>query len=121
MPSAIYEDTLVDSGSAVMGGSRVFYVAWEVIGAGPSVRNPSSWDLITQIGVGYWQLGNDLTSLGLISGDGWGEPHWIYSEIGQWIAPPGIVGTDFSAAIADRIRWVLSPGTSVHLYVFGDV
>jgi len=121
MPSNIYESSLTDSGVATLGGSRVFYVAWEVTAAGPTVRTPSSWDLTTQVGVGYWQLGNDLSPLGVITGDGWGEPHWIYAEIGQWIAPPGVVGSDFSAAISDRIRWVLSPGTTVHLYVFGDV
>jgi hypothetical protein len=120
MPSTIWEDTVTDSGSASLGGSRVLYVAWEITAAGPGVRNPSSWDLHTQVGVGFWQLGNDLTALGLISGIGWSEPHWIFSEIGQWIAPPGLVGADFSYALAGSIQWVISPGTEVHMYVFGD-
>lgn len=121
MPSAIYEATLTDAGSAVLGGSRVFYVAWEITAEGPTVRRPHNWDPNTVLAAGYWQLGNDLTDLGLISGVGWAEPHWLYATIGQWIAPPGVVGADFSAALATRIRWVIAPGTEVHLYVFGDV
>lgn len=120
MPFAIFDDTLTDTGESVMSGSRVFYVAWEITVSGPPVHTPSSWDPNTLLGAGYWQFGNDLSSLGLISGIGYGEVHWINSELGQWIVPPGSVGTDFSAAIATYIRWTLSPGTSVHLYVFGD-
>lgn len=120
MPSVTYEATLSGAGDAVLGGSRVFYVAWEITTVGPTIRYPHSWDPNTLLGAGFWQLGNDLTDLGLISGIGWAEPHWLASMIGQWIAPPGLVGTEFSAALATRIRWTLAPGTEVHLYVFGD-
>lgn len=121
MPSVIYADTLADSGESVMGGTRVYYVAWAVATLGPSVRHPQPWDPNGIVGAGYWQLGNDLSPLGVISGEGWDAPHWIYSEIGQWVAPPGQVGSDFSSAIAQYIRWTLTPGTTVHLYVLGDV
>ena len=120
MPSTTYEATLSGTGDAVLGGSRVFYVAWEITTQGPTIRHPHSWDPNTLLGAGFWQLGNDLTALGLISGIGWGEAHWLYSLIGQWIAPPGIIGTEFSAALATHIRWTIPPGTDVHLYVFGD-
>lgn len=121
MPSVTYEATLTDEGSAALGGSRVFYVAWQITTEGPTIRRPHSWDPNTVIGAGFWQLGNDLTDLGLISAVGWADEHWLYATVGQWIAPPGAVGTDFSAAIAGHIRWTIAPGTAVHLYVFGDV
>lgn len=121
MPSVIFEDTLTDSGSAVMGGTRVLFVAWEVTVEGPGVHTPNAWDVTSLIGVGHWELGNDLTPGGLISGLGFDSPHWINTEIGQWVAPPGQVGADFSSAIAQYIRWTISPGTEVHLYVFGDI
>jgi hypothetical protein len=121
MPSVIFEDSLSDSGASIMGGTRVFYVAWEITTRGPTARQPNVWDVDALVGVGHWELGNDLSSGGLISGVGYDAPHWIGWQIGQWIAPPGQVGTDFSAAIAQWIRWTFEPGTTVHLIVFGDV
>lgn len=121
MPSTIYESNLSDTGEAVMGGTRVLYVAWEVTTFGPTIHVPSSWDPDTLLRVGHWEIGNDLTPLGLISGTAFGEQHWINSERGQWIAPPGLVGSAPSYAIAQYIRWAMAPGTEVHLYVFGDV
>lgn len=120
MPFVTFEDTLTDSGSSPLGGSRVFYVAWEITVLGPTIRHPNTWDVDALVGVGHWELGNALDSGGLIAGVGYDSPHWIGWEIGQWIVPPGVVGADFSAAIADHIRWTIEPGTSVHLYVFGD-
>lgn len=120
MPSTIYESTLTDAGSDVMGGTRVIYVAWEVTVEGPTIRRPNGWDDDSIVGVGHWSIGNDLTSLGLISGLGFDAPHWIYRTIGQWIAPPGLVGSSITYAVAQYVRWSISPGTSVHLYVFGD-
>jgi hypothetical protein len=120
MPSVIFEDDLVDTGSAILGGSRVLFVAWEITTRGPNVRIPNSWDTDTIIGAGHWSLGNDLTPGGLISGLAFDSPHWLYADAGQWVAPPGQIGSDFSAAIAQYIRWSFAPGTEVHLYVFGD-
>jgi hypothetical protein len=120
VPSVIFEDSLTDAGTTVMGGTRVFYVAWEVVTDGPRVRPGMEEDTDALLGVGYWSLGNDLTSLGLISGIGLGEAHWMNTRIGQWVVPPGLVGADFSIAIAQYIHWAISPGTEVHLYVFGD-
>lgn len=121
MPSIIYEDSVSGAGSAIMGGTRVFYVAGEVTTEGPTVRRPNDWDTDSLVSVGHWQLGNDLTSGGLITGVGWDVPHWIYTSPFQWVVPPGQIGADFSAAIAQYIRWAISPGTEVHLIVFGDV
>lgn len=120
MPSVTYEATISGAGEATLGGSRVFYVAWEIAIIGPSVRQPQVWDPNFLLGIGHWELGNDLADLGLIPAVGWGEAHWMNSEVGQWIAPPGVIGTDFSAALATRIRWSIPAGTEVHLYVFGD-
>lgn len=86
--------------------------------AGPQVRQPNLWDSTQVVGIGHFQLGNDLTSLGIITAVAYGEAHWMGSMVGQWVAPPGITGADFSAAIAEHIQWSLTPGTSVHLYVF---
>lgn len=120
MASVIFENTLTDSGVAELGGTRVFYVAWEVTVAGPTIRPPATWDSDAIIGAGHWSLGNDLTSLGVINGVAFDAPHWLYAEKGQWIAQPGVVGTEFSASIAQYIQWTFAPGTEVHLYVFGD-
>lgn len=121
MPSAIFDSTLSGSGSSAISGTRVFYVAWDVIVPGPQVRNPNLWDTTAVVGIGHFNLGNDVSSLGILSGVAYAEDHWMGAILGQWIAPPGIIGTEFSAAIADHIQWSISPGTSVHLYVFGDV
>jgi hypothetical protein len=121
MPSVIYEDSVTDAGSAIMGGTRVLYVAWEVTVQGPMVRNPVVWDETALVAVGNWSLGNDLSSGGLILAVGFDAPHWINREVGQWIVPPGQIGADFSAAVAQYFEWNLSPGTEVHFVVFGDV
>lgn len=121
MPSAIYEDVLTGEGAAILGGTRVFYVAWEVTVSGIRVRNGSESDPDALMGVGYFALGNDLTPLGLISGVGWQEAHWFNWTIGQWIPSPAMVGSDFSNDIAQYIHWAISAGSEVHLYVFGDI
>src|SRR5689334_13863588 len=120
MASVIFEDDVSGLGSSVMGGTRVLYVAWEVTIQGPGVHRPSVWDANMLLGVGHFEFGNDLTPGGLISGIGWDVPHWLYTAIGQWIAPPGAVGASFSEAIAQYIRWSMSPGTTAHIVVFGD-
>lgn len=120
MPFITFNDTVSDSGAAALGGSRVFYVAWQMTTRGPTVRNPSPWDLDTLLGLGHWELGNSLDSGGLIFGVGYDAPHWMGWEIGQWIAPPGVSGTEYSAAIADHIRWTVEAGSEVHLIVLGD-
>lgn len=121
MPSTIFEATISGVDSDIMGGTHVYYVAWEVTVQGVRVRNSIEGDSAQLLGVGTFQLGNDLTPLGLISGVGFQEPHWMNSEIGQWIPTPGQVGASFTSAIAQYIRWSISPGTEVHLYVFGDI
>jgi hypothetical protein len=121
MPGVIYEDSLTDSGDAIMGGTRVYFYAWEVISAGANVRNPNQWEVNTLVGVGHIEFGNDLTPGGLISGIGWGKPQWLHTEVGQVVVSPGQSGTDFTSDIAQYIRWSFSPGTEVHLYVFGEV
>lgn len=119
MPGIIYEDDLTDTGSAILGGTRVYFVAWEITIFGPTVRHPSYWDVDQYVGVGHWELGNDLTPGGAISGIGYDAPHWINAAIGQWISPPGDVGGTFNSAIAQYVRWAIAPGSEVHLYVFG--
>ena len=120
MPFTTFEDTLTGSGSAALSGTRVLYVAWEITVEGPAVHQPSVWDTDMRLGVGHWELGNDLTSLGLISGVGYDEPHWLDTPIGQWVTRPTAVDTAFGYTFADHIRWSLTEGTEVHLYVFGD-
>lgn len=120
MPGVTFEDVLSGSGAAELGGTRVYYVAWEVTVAAPYVRHPSPWDDQVVIGVGHFELGNDLTPAGLISGIGYGAQHWMGSMVGQWIVSPAVAGGAFTAEIAEWLRWTISPGTEVHLYVFGD-
>jgi hypothetical protein len=121
MPSVIYESTLTDVGTDILGGTRVFYVAWEMTIEGVTVRRPVVGDDRFINGLGYFALGNDLTPGGLISGVGLAEPHWFNWDIGQWIAEPGVSGSDFTAAIAQYIHWFVKPGSEVHIVVFGDV
>ncbi len=90
MPFVTFEDTLIDSGSAALAGTRVFYVAWEIVTVGPTVRRPNTWDLDALVGVGHFELGNSLDSGGVISGVGYDVPHWMGWMVGQWIAPPGV-------------------------------
>lgn len=120
MPSVIYEDTLTGAGTAIMGGTRVLYVAWELTIEGPTVRRPVAGDTEFLNGVGYFALGNDLTSGGLISGIGLLEPHWFNWEIGQWIPDPGLAGVDLTYAIAQYVHWLVKPDSEVHIVVFGD-
>lgn len=119
MPGITFEDTLSDAGFSALGTARVYYVAWELVVGGPAVHNPQAWDTDTWLGIGHFQLGNDLTDAGAIPAIGYGDPHWMNAEVGQWIVEPGDVDGAFTSVIASYIRWTLSPGTSVHLYVFG--
>lgn len=121
MPSVTYEATLTDVGSSILGGSRVFFVAWEVTVVGPTVRMPRFWDTSARVGIGHYSLGNDLTPGGLISGVGYGSPRWFERLVGQHVVTPGQVASDFAADIAQYIEWSIEPGTEIHLYVFGDV
>jgi hypothetical protein len=120
MPFVAFDDTVSGIGSASLGASQILYVATEVTVDGPQIHHPNEWDLTTLLGVGFWQLGNDITSGGIITGVAWAEPHWIHTDIAQWIAPPGLVGADFSIWLADHIQWTITPGTSVHLVVFAN-
>lgn len=121
MPGLIYEGTLSASGDAALGGSRVYYVAWEMTAEGPRVRRPIEGDAEKVAGLGYFALGNDLTALGAIAGVGWQPEVWMNWERGQWLVVPTVVGADFPSVIAERIHWSISPMAEVHLYVFGDV
>lgn len=120
MPSVIYEDTLTGAGTAVMGGSRVLYVAWELTIEGPTVRRPVDGDTEFLNGVGYFALGNDLTPGGLISGIGLHDPHWFNWEVGQWLPIPALAGADLTYGFAQYIHWLVKPGSEVHVVVFGD-
>lgn len=120
MPGVIWEDSIDGLGSAILGGSRVYFVAWELTVIGPTARHPSYWDTDAYVGVGYYRLGNDLTAGGIIGGVGYGEAHWLSLLIGQNVVDPGQVASDFTSQIAQYISWAIAPGNAVHMYVFGD-
>jgi hypothetical protein len=120
MPSTTYENTVTGVGSDALGGGRVYYVAWEVTVLGARARQPTESDTEHLNGVGFLALGNDLTSLGLISGVGWGPEMWMNWRTGQFVVTPTVIGTEFPAIFADHIRWSVGVGTTVHFYVFGD-
>jgi hypothetical protein len=120
MPFVTYENTATGVGSAALGGSQVFYVAWEVTVPGARVRQPTEADLDHLNGVGFLALGNDLTAAGLISGIGWGPEMWLNWRIGQFVDTPTAVGGSFTSIFADHIRWSFGVGTEVHFYVLGD-
>jgi hypothetical protein len=121
MPSVIYEDSLTDTGTSILGGTRVLYVAWEMTVEGPTVRRPVPDDVELLNGLGYFALGNDLTPGGLISGIGLHQAQWFNWEIGQWLPEPSQVGADFPSVVAQYIHWMVRPGSEVHVVVFGDV
>lgn len=120
MPSISFDDTVSGNGSTVLVTNRILYLAYEVTVDGRRVRTPRDADADTLNGVGFVSLGNDLTPAGIISGDGWGPELWLNARRGQFIADGHEVSGGFMRWIADRLRWSLSEGTSVHIYVLGD-
>ncbi len=120
MPSILFDATLSGVNQTALGGTSVFYVAWNVTFLGSRVRQPMEGDAEHVNGVGFLALGNDLTPGGLISGIGWGPEMWMNWTIGQYVAPPGLSGSDFSAWIAGYMRWSIGVGTTVHVIVFGS-
>lgn len=120
MPGLSFSQTLTGAGSAQMSGTRVYFVAWEVTVFGPSARQPTVWDPEVWIGIGHYELGNDLTPGGVISGIGYGKANWIDTPIGQRVVSPAEDASGFTREIAEYIRWSIAPGSEVNLYVFGD-
>lgn len=120
MPGTIFDSTLTGAGSSVMAGSRVYFVAWAVTVSGPNVRHPNAWDTDELVGVGHYSLGNDLTPGGVLVGIGFGAARWLNSLLGQHVVSPTIDPAGLTADLAQYIRWGISPGTEVHLYVLGD-
>lgn len=120
MPSISYNDTISGAGSAVLATDRILYIAYLVTVDGRRVRTPRDADGNTLNGVGFLCLGNDLTPAGILSGNGWGPELWMNSRQGQFIADGHEVSGGFIRWIADRFRWSISEGTSVHIYILGD-
>lgn len=120
MPSISFDDTVSGNGITTLVTNRILYLAYEVTVDGRRVRTPRDADANTLNGVGFVSLGNDLTPAGIISADGWGPEMWLNARTGQFIADGHEVAGGFMRWIADRFRWSLSEGTSVHIYVLGD-
>lgn len=120
MPFFVFDSTVSGVDSVDLGGNRVYYVAWLVTVDGRKVRSPSSDDPTQLAGVGFVQLGNDVTSSGILSGDAWQPPMWLNSRQGQIIATPQDLGGSFGRFIASRLHYALSPETEVHLMILGD-
>jgi hypothetical protein len=120
VPFALYDDDISGSGSAVLGGSSVFYVAWDVTSIGYQARNTGSLDELNFAGLGGFALGDSFSIVGGSAVDRWHEFHYFNVEFGLWTPEPSAVGGSFAVAIATRIRWSLSFGTTCHLYVYGD-
>lgn len=120
MPFFVYDAAVSGEGVDDLSGNRVYYVAWHVDIEGFRTRIPSDLDPLGRAGVGYVQLGNDITSSGVLSGDAWQDPMWLNSVQGQKIAEPQDLGGSFGRIVASRIHWALSPGTTVHLLLLGD-
>lgn len=120
MPGVIYNDVVSGVGSSALSGNRVYYVAFQVNIEGPRVRRPQEADTLTLNGVGFVQLGNDLSAGGLISAVGYDRQLWLNNVYGQYIADGGQVSGGLMRWFADHVRWSLSPGTEIDLVVFGD-
>jgi hypothetical protein len=120
MPSISFDQTVSGHGSATLSTDRIYYVAYRVTVDGPRVRAPRGADAETLNGVGSIQIGNDISAAAILSGDAWGPEMWLNSRQGQFIADGHELSGSFFRWIADRIRWDLSAGTEVHLYVLGD-
>jgi hypothetical protein len=120
MPSISFDDTVSGADSAVLTTDRILYLAYRVTVDGRRVRTPRDADPDTLNGVGFVTLGNDLTPAGILSGDAWGPELWLNARQGQFIADGHEVSGGFMRWIADRFRWSLSEGTSVHIYILGD-
>jgi hypothetical protein len=120
MPSISYDDTVSGHGSVSLTTNRILYVAYEVTAQGRRVRTPRDADPDTLNGVGFISLGNDLTPAGIISGVGWAPEMWLNAVRGQFIAEGYDFSTGYGRWFADHLRWSLSEGTEVHIYVLGD-
>jgi hypothetical protein len=121
MPSISFDDTVSGQGSATLSTDRVLYLAFLVTVDGRRVRTPRDADGATLNGVGFVTLGNSLTAAGILVGDAWGPELWLNTRQGQFIADGHeVASAGFMRWIADRFRWSLSEGTSVHIYILGD-
>ncbi|HET6346426.1 MAG TPA: hypothetical protein VFH51_15950 [Myxococcota bacterium] len=120
MPFVAFNDLVSGEGSTTLTADRVYYLAWAVTVEGPRVRRPQESDLHTLNGVGFVQLGNDLSPGGIILATGWGPQIWLNTDYGQVVADGGEVSGGFLRWIASEVRWSLGLGTEIRLVVFGD-
>jgi hypothetical protein len=105
--------------SALSGGSSVLYVATDMLALGGLVSaiEPDVSD--HHLRIGWWSLG-DTFDAGEGSVAHWRDIQWINFEQTLWTPVP-TGGSGFSlTALATLVRWWLSPGSSVHLHVFGS-
>jgi len=120
MPFIAFNETLSGVDSVDVGANRGLYFAWNVTTEGRECKHPNDLDPEQILGVGFVAFGNDVTSGGILTGDVWGQPHWLNMVHGQFIAPPDELGGNFGMLIASRMHYAISPGTEVHLYILGD-
>jgi hypothetical protein len=120
MPYTVFDSDISGAAAASLSGSRVLYIAWNVLVDGPGVHLGATIDPLALLGVGLVALGDDLTVIGDGAGDHWHAPIWLNIRAGLWTPEPAADPSGFTSMVATRIRWAISPGTSVHLHVFGD-
>src|SRR6266536_1820776 len=119
MPATRFDSDVAGVGTATFANSEVLYIAWHVLTEGPRVRRPWEGDTEQILGAGYLQLGDDLSAIGDGASDHWDAPIFLNSVAGRWLCVPSSLSGVFMPVTATRIRWFLSPSTSIHLHVFG--
>lgn len=98
---------------------HVWFVAADVVTIGPGVGQMGR-DVAGHISAAGWFSLGDAFDIGEGSFDRWRDPIWFNFEHTLWTPVPS---TDNSgnplAIVAPRIRYWVSPGTEVRLYVYG--
>jgi hypothetical protein len=120
MPFTLYDADISGSGSAPLGGTRVFYVAWDITNLGALGHVSTGIDDNAVLSVGGFALGDNFAIGSGSAEDRWHEFHWFNSEFGLWTPIPSADSTGFLSVVATRIRWAFGVDGTAHIYVFGD-
>lgn len=106
--------------AAVAGNGEVIYALIHLTALGPDVRFPDISDSSMIIRAGWWTMGAQLSVIGGVNRRYWEFPIHIDMVDQRWVPNGGAPGTTVPVHRANWFRWRLSPGTTGHIYVFGN-
>jgi hypothetical protein len=118
--AVLFDATISGTASAALPAPfRVIYVAADVLVAGPGVGQMGQ-DVADHISrAGWFSLGDNF-DIGTGAFERWRDPVWFNFTHTLWTPDPSTdAGGNPLSIIAPWLRYWLSPGTSVHLHIFG--